>query len=110
MFTCSQPRIIAVVKYRVPVGLPAGGKKYLSRTRLDSGRVRVPPMGKKSSLYPSGRVLDGYQVPVPELPSQQLDTHPKTKSRGNRKRHRQFLAAATDAEKILMKTGTGHQK
>jgi hypothetical protein len=29
-----------VVKYRVPVGLPAGGKKYPSRTRLDSGANR----------------------------------------------------------------------
>jgi hypothetical protein len=40
-------------------------------TRLDSGHVRMPPVGKKSSpyLYPSGRVPDGYRVPVPELPS-----------------------------------------
>jgi hypothetical protein len=60
-----------VVKYRVPVGLPAGGKKYPSHTRLDSGRVRVPPAGKKSSPYPypSGQIPNGYRVPVPELPS-----------------------------------------
>jgi hypothetical protein len=64
-------QIIAVVKYQVPVGLSAGGKKYPSHTRLDSGRVRVPPAGKKSSPYPypSGRVPDGYRVLVPELPS-----------------------------------------
>jgi hypothetical protein len=58
-----------LVKYRVPVGLPTGGKKYPSRTHLDSGRVQVPPAGKKSCLYPSGRVPDGYRVPIPELPS-----------------------------------------
>jgi hypothetical protein len=48
-----------------------GGKKYPSRTRLNSGRVRVPPTGKKMFPYPypSGRVPDGYRVPVPELPS-----------------------------------------
>jgi hypothetical protein len=47
------------------VGLPVGEKKYPSRTCLNSGRVRVPLAGKKSSMYPylSGR------VPVPELPS-----------------------------------------
>jgi hypothetical protein len=46
-----------VVKYRVSIELPTGGKKYSSRTRLDSGRVRVPPVGKKSSSnpYPSHR-------------------------------------------------------
>jgi hypothetical protein len=60
-----------VVKYRVPVGLPADGKKYPSHTCLNLSRVRVPPAGKKSSLYlyPSGQVPDGYRVPVPELPS-----------------------------------------
>jgi hypothetical protein len=48
-----------------------GGKKYMSRTRLDLGQVHVPPTGKKSSPYPYplGRVPDGYRVPVPELPS-----------------------------------------
>jgi hypothetical protein len=31
----------------------------------------VPPVGKKSSpySYPSGRVPNRYQIPVPELPS-----------------------------------------
>jgi hypothetical protein len=34
----------------------------------------VPPMDKKSSPYPypSGRVSDGYWVPIPELPSLDL--------------------------------------
>jgi hypothetical protein len=60
-----------VVKYRVPVGLPTGGKKYPSCTRLGSGRVWVPPTGKKSSAYPypSGQVPGGYRLSVPELPS-----------------------------------------
>jgi hypothetical protein len=34
-------------------------------TRLDSGRVQVPPAGKKSSLYP----YPSGQVPIPKLPS-----------------------------------------
>jgi hypothetical protein len=43
----------------------------MSHTHLDSSRVRVPPTGKKSSPYPypSGRLPDGYWVPVPELSS-----------------------------------------
>jgi hypothetical protein len=45
-------KFIAVVNYRVPVELPAGGKKYPSHIRLDSGRLRVPPTGKKLSPYP----------------------------------------------------------
>jgi hypothetical protein len=70
-FTYSQSRIIAVVKYQVPVGLPAGEKKYLFSTHLDSGQIRVQPTGKKLSpyLYPLGRVPDRYRVLVPELPS-----------------------------------------
>jgi hypothetical protein len=38
---------------------------------VSSGRVRVPPTGKKLCpySYPSGRVPDGYRVPVPKLPS-----------------------------------------
>jgi hypothetical protein len=57
-----------VVKYRVPVGLPVGGKKYPPRTRLGSGRVWLPPADKKwyPSPYPLGR------VPVPELSSLHL--------------------------------------
>jgi hypothetical protein len=43
-----------------------GEKKYPSRTHLDSGRVRVPPAGKKSSPYPSGRVPDTRtQIAIP---------------------------------------------
>jgi hypothetical protein len=59
-----------IVKYRVPVGLPMGGKKYPSRIRLDSDRVRVSPTGKKLSpyLYSSDQIPSGYQVPVPKLP------------------------------------------
>jgi hypothetical protein len=50
-----------VVKYQVPVSYPRVKKKYPSRTRLGSGRVRVPPTGKKLSLYPapSDRVPGG---------------------------------------------------
>jgi hypothetical protein len=40
----------------------------MSHTRLDSGRVQVPPAGKKSSPYPYPSP-DGYWIPVPELPS-----------------------------------------
>jgi hypothetical protein len=46
-----------------------GGKKYPFRTRLDLSQVRMSPMNKKSSPYPSDRVPDGYQIPVPKLPS-----------------------------------------
>jgi hypothetical protein len=46
---------------------PHEGKKNLSRTRLDSDRVRMPPVNKKSS--PLNQVPDGYRVLVPELPS-----------------------------------------
>jgi hypothetical protein len=51
---------MVVVKYQVPIVLPVGGKKYSSRTCLDSGRVQVPPVGKKSPSYPypSGQVPD----------------------------------------------------
>jgi hypothetical protein len=45
-----------------------GWKKYLSYTRLDSDRVRMPPTDKKSSLYPSG-LPDEYRVLVSELSS-----------------------------------------
>jgi hypothetical protein len=44
----------------------------MSRTRLDSDRVQVSPMNKKSSPYPSGQVPDGYRVPVPEFSSLSL--------------------------------------
>jgi hypothetical protein len=48
-----------------------GEKKYSSRTRLDSDRVRMPPTGKKSSTYPypSDQVPGRYRVSVPKLPS-----------------------------------------
>jgi hypothetical protein len=43
----------------------------MSHTHLRLDRVRVSPMGKKSSpyLYPSGRVPGGYRITIPELPS-----------------------------------------
>jgi hypothetical protein len=39
----------------------------------------MPPVNKKSSLYPSDRIPDGYQIPVPKLTSLgQLDRGPRT--------------------------------
>jgi hypothetical protein len=40
-----------------------------TRTRLGSGRVRVPPTSKNLCPSPSGRVPNGYPIPVPELTS-----------------------------------------
>jgi hypothetical protein len=64
-FTYSQPKIITVVKYHISIRLLAGEKKYPFRTHLDSGRIHVSYMSKKSYSYPY--LLD--RVSIPELQS-----------------------------------------
>jgi hypothetical protein len=69
---------IAIPKYRVPIGLSVGRKKNPSRTCLNSGRVQIPPIIKKSSPYPylSYQIPDGHRIPVPKLTSHYRITWP----------------------------------